>query len=105
MNRITSYLSESAEDPQYGDFYLVYGEFGCFGVTHAEAQRIESLLDRWRVPTWIVFHDRAGSRVRVRARGIRSLVESTAAQRAIDRQFDRARNDEEKKDRRSWDDD
>jgi hypothetical protein len=105
MNRITAYLSDSAEDPQYGDFYLVYGEFGCFGVSHAEARRIEWLLARWLVPKWIVFHDRAGSRVRVRTRGIRSLVESTAAQRAIDRQFDRARADEEKKDRRSWEDD
>lgn len=36
---------------------------------------------------------------------IRSVVQSTAGQRAADRRLDQARNEEEKADRRLWDDD
>ena len=60
--------------------------------------------DRRWVPKWVVFRDRAGSRLRTRTRLIRAIWENTAAQRAIDRQFDRARQLEEKADR-LWDDD
>jgi hypothetical protein len=45
-----------------------------------------------------------GSRFRVRTCHIRSIVESTAAQRAADRRYDRARDEEEKEVRRPWDD-
>lgn len=103
MNRITRYLEESAE--HCGDFYVVAGEFGRVSVTHAVAHRIQAVLDRWIVPTWIVFPDRVGSIVRVRTRHIRALVESTVEQRAADRRLDRAREEEEKADRRPWDDD
>ena len=103
MNRITRYLEEPPE-PTYGDFYVVAGEFGRVGVTHAVARRIQAVLDRWIVPTWIEFPDRVGSIIRVRTRGIRSIVESTTEQRAADRQLDRAREEEEKADRRPWDD-
>jgi hypothetical protein len=105
MNRITRYLEEAPEDPTYGDFYVVAGDFGRLAVTPAVARRISAVLDRWIRPAWITFHDRAGSNVRVRTRHIRSLVESTAEQRAIDRQLERARDEEEKGDRRPWDDD
>jgi hypothetical protein len=104
MNRITRYLEEPPEQ-QYGDFYVVAGEFGRIGVTHTVAHCIQAVLDRWIVPTWIVFPDRVGSLVRVRTRHIRSLIESTTEQRAADRQLDRARDEEEKADRRPWDDD
>ncbi len=105
MNRIKRYLEESAEIPQYGDFYVVSGEFGIVGVSHAIACRIQAVLDRWIVPKWIAFPDRVGSTVRIRTRGIRSIVESTAGQRAADRRLDQARHEEEKADRRLWDDD
>ena len=104
MNRITRYLEEAPEDPVYGDFYIVAGEFGRFDVSPVVARRIAATLDRWIRPRWIVFHDRAGSHIRVRPRQIRALVESTAEQRAIDRKLDRAREEEEKSDRRPWDD-
>jgi hypothetical protein len=105
MNRIQRYLEEAPEEPQYGDFYVVAGEFGRIGVTHAVARRIQAVLDRWIVPKWIVFPDRVGSLVRVRTRHIRSFVESTTEQRAADRRLERARDEEEKVDRRPWDDD
>jgi tRNA-splicing ligase RtcB len=47
MNRITRYLEEAPEEPTYGDFYLVSGEFGRLEVTTTVARRIAARLDRW----------------------------------------------------------
>ena len=93
------------EIPQYGDFYVVAGEFGIVCVSHEVACRIQLVLDRWIVPRWIAFPDRVGSIVRVRTRSIRSVMESTSGQRTADRRLDQARHEEEKADRRLWDDD
>ena len=101
MNRVAEFFEEVPER-DYGDFFVVAGEFGAACVTSETAARIEEVLDRCDVPTWIVFNDRAGSRLRVRTRHIRSIGESTAAQRAEDRRFDRARQREEQDDRRPW---
>ena len=103
MNRISQYMEESPNE-EHGDFFIVAGPFGAVSVTNETAARIDEVLDRESVPEWIVFDDRSGSRVRVRTREIRSIVESTAAQRAADRRFDRARQREEQEDRRPWDD-
>ena len=101
MNRMTAYFEKPPED-EYGDFFVVAGDFGAACVTSETATQIEAVLDRTQVPTWIVFDDRAGSRLRVRTRQIRSIGESTAAQRAEDRRIDRARQREEKDDHRPW---
>ena len=101
MNRMSRYLESSPED-QYGDFFVVAGEFGSAGVTCDTAAEIEAVLERENVPDWIVFDDRVGSRFRVRTRQIRSIVESTSAQRAADRRYERARQREEQEDRRPW---
>jgi hypothetical protein len=103
MNRLSLYLEEPPEE-QYGDFYVVAGEFGAACVTRDTARRVEAVLDRRWVPTWVEFTDRVGSRIRVRTRCIRSIGESTAAQRAADRRLDRARQREEEGDRRPWED-
>ena len=100
MNRLTSYSEESPG--ALGDYYVVAGESGLAYVRPETARYIESVLDRLWVPTWIVFRDRVGSRVRVRARQIRVVAESTAAQRKSDRRLDRARQHEEEKDGREW---
>jgi hypothetical protein len=103
MNRLRAFLEE-APDEEFGDFYVVAGDFGAACVTRETARRIEETLDRWLVPTWIEFSDRVGSRLRVRTRTIRSIGESTTAQRAADRRLERAREREEKADRRPWED-
>jgi hypothetical protein len=103
MNRVSEYFEEP-EEAGYGDFYVVAGENFWGSVTREEAERIEELLDRTPAPEWIVFHDRVGSRYRVRTRLVRSIVQSTAEQRAADRRLDRAREAEEKNDKRPWDD-
>jgi hypothetical protein len=69
------------------------------------ADRIERTLDRRDVPTWLRFTDWSGSRVRIRAAQIRSIVEHTPTQRATDRKLDRALEREAKADRRPWEDD
>jgi hypothetical protein len=101
MNRLSAFLEESSEF-EYGDFYVVAGEFGAACVTRETARWVEAVLDAWLVPRWVVFRDRAGSRLRVRTRHIRSIGESTAAQRAEDRRIDKARQREEQDDRRPW---
>ena len=103
MNRLSDFLDEESE-AEYGDFFVVAGEFGAACVTRETAERIEAVLDRRDVPTWITFEDRVGSRLRVRTALIRSIGESTAGQRAADRRLEKAREREEKKDRRPWDD-
>lgn len=105
MNRLRDLLEEAPDD-EFGDFFVVAGEFGAACVTRETAHRVEAILNRWWwVPTWIVFEDRVGSRLCVRTRLIRSIGESTAAQRAADRRLERAREREEKSDRRPWEDD
>ena len=100
-NRIARFIEEEPAEDSAGDFFVVAGEFGAVCVDRETAARVEAVLDRWLVPTWVVIGDRSGSRLRIRTRQIRSIVESTAAQRAADRRFDRARQREED-DRRPW---
>jgi hypothetical protein len=105
MNRIKRFVEEPPDIPELGDFYTVAGEFGRFAVDRDVARHIKAVLDSWRPRRWIEFRDRAGSLIRVRPRQIRSIIESTAAQRAIDRKLERAQQDEENADRRPWDND
>ncbi|HEU4563880.1 MAG TPA: hypothetical protein VFS05_04485 [Gemmatimonadaceae bacterium] len=105
INRVLRLVTEAQGDEQpYGDFVVVSGEFGAVCVTRETAGEIERQLDRLRRPEWIVFSDRVGSRIRVRACAIRAICESTEAQRAGDRRLERARRREEESDRRPWDD-
>lgn len=107
MSRIRLYLEniEDTEDARVGAFFAVRGEFGVFFVTGTMAERIERALDRRDVPQWLKFTDWAGSRVRIRAAGIRAIVGMTPEQRSTDRKLERALRREEKADRRAWEDD
>jgi len=105
MNRLAEFFEEPAEEsPSYGDFYVISGAFGSACVTRETAEYVEGLLDERPPRAWIVFRDRVGSRIRVRASQIRCVAESTAEQRAADRTLDRARRLEEKSDRQPWED-
>ena len=106
-NRLKLYLdNEEApeEEEAYGDFFVIAWTFGCAEVTSETAHRVERLLDRNAVPSWVVFNDRSGSRFRVRSELVRCIYESTAEQRAADRRYERARKREERADK-SWEDD
>ncbi len=103
MNRIQHLFDEQAECPSAGEYFVVAGEFGRVFVTREVAEYLRECLTRWLVPRWLEFVDQAGSFVRVRSRHVMVIVESTPAQRAADRTFDRARTEEENSDRRPWD--
>jgi hypothetical protein len=102
MNRLEQLFEEPAGESPGGDYFVVSGEFGFFFVDAGTAARVERELDRRKRPRWLVVTDLTGSRVRVRTRDVRSVCESTAAQRARDRALHRARRLEEKADRRPW---
>ena len=105
-NRLTAHFGGAPlEDEAYGAFFVVSGPFGSVMVTASTARAIERELDRSKPPRWLVFRDRSGSRLRVRARDVRSLCESTPAQRAYDRRMARLRDREQELDDRSLDDD
>ena len=105
INRIDLLLGESPGEESYGDFHVVSGSFGAVVVTADTARAIERALDRRRPPRWLVFRDRSGSHVRLRTREVRAVCESTTAQRAYDRRMERLREQEERADRRQWEDD
>jgi hypothetical protein len=107
INRLTLLrdgLPPPPEREDYGDFYVVAGAFGSVCVTAHTAAAIEGALDASHPVQWLTFRDRSGSRIRVRSCDVRSVCESTAAQRAYDRRMDRARELEERADRSRWED-
>lgn len=42
MNRLACYFDESTDMPPLGDFVVVFGDFGRFGVSHEVARQIEN---------------------------------------------------------------
>lgn len=105
INRLMEYYEEPEERPPKEDFYIVACEFDEFYVTRAEAKRVLRELEARQPAPWIRFNDIFGSRVSVRSQRIDHVREWTAAQRASARAFRRARRQEEKADRRPWEDD
>jgi len=105
MNRLKDFFNDPQEPESQDDYYLVEKRYGCYAVSRQTAAEIERVLDQSTLPRWVVFRDLNGSRHRVLAEQISRISESTAAQRAADRAFDRARRLEDKKDRRPWEDD
>jgi hypothetical protein len=105
MNRIKQYLEEPEERPPEGDYFVIDWYGGVSYVSAETARSIEKQLDRIWVPRWITFHDLSGSRCRLHSRLIQSISESTAEQRTRERTFARALRQEEKADRRPWEED
>jgi hypothetical protein len=106
MNRLRDYFGDPPEPDGRDDDYFMIGCRGMsLAVTRETAVEVERWLDHQPPPRWVVFNDLAGSRHRILTEYIYRITESTAAQRAADREFDRARRLEEKKDRRPWEED
>jgi len=53
----------------------------------------------------VTFRDLTGAQHRILASKISRISESTVAQRAAEREFSRARREEDRRDRRPWEDD
>ncbi len=105
MNRLKDLFNDPPEPESQDDFYVVEKRYGSFAVSRQTAAEIEQALDQLPLPRWVVFRDITGARHRLLAEQISRISESTAAQRAADRAFDRARRLEDKQDRRPWEDD
>ncbi|HEX7051947.1 MAG TPA: hypothetical protein VF188_17195 [Longimicrobiales bacterium] len=105
INRLKEYFDEPEEQPPEDDYYVVACAWDDFYVTCDVAERILRELQAPSLPRWIRFTDVNGSRVCLRTRLIEYVRECTAAQRASARRFGRARELEDKADRRSWEDD
>lgn len=95
MNRILQLLNQRAEFLEYDEYFLVSGEFGRVFVSRDVACQLRSILGRIIQPRWLEFRDCTGSYIRVRTRQLSVIVESTPRTRAADRNFIRARHEEE----------
>ncbi|HEY9225431.1 MAG TPA: hypothetical protein VIP11_02210 [Gemmatimonadaceae bacterium] len=105
MNRLKEFFRNPREPERQDDFYEVHSRWDTFHVSKATAMEIDRAIDQVPMPVWIVFRDLTGARHRIELAGVYRISESTVAQRAASRAFERARNLEEKEDRKSWEDD
>ena len=104
-NRLARWLvAPGEEEPEAGDFFVVRTASTVFCVTGPTAAIVERQLESRWAPAWLVFRDLSGSRVRIRTRDVIAVFECTAAQRAADRRFERAREREARDDEEgpSW---
>jgi len=104
-NRLQDLFGDPPEPEWTHDYFVVGTQRGTIMVSRETAIEVERWLDHQPPPRWVVLHDLSGSRHRIMTALIFNVSESTAAQRAKDREFDRARRLEEKKDRRPWEED
>lgn len=105
VNRLEDYFEEPEERTPESDFFIVSAEFDSFYVSEATAIELMRTLERSPSPGWVRFTEINGSRVCLRTRMIHYVSECTQRQRAAERAFHRARRQEEKADRRPWEDD
>jgi hypothetical protein len=104
MNRLAKFLADQPEPERPDDFFDIQCRLDSFSVSRQTALSIERRLDHRPPPRWITFRDLTGARHRVMASHVLRISESTAAQRAAAREFNRARRLENKTER-PWDDD
>ena len=108
LNQVSPESPERRE-PQSEDaaahFFVVSTEGEWWYVSTAMARFVEECLDQSDEPEWVKFVDVHGSRIRVRADEILSVVQSSPEQRAAYREFSRRMNRERKADRNYEDDD
>ena len=104
MNRLEEFFREPSEPERTDDFFEIESFCNAFAVSRETALEVQRLLDQVPSPRWVTFRDLVGAQHRVLVRLIYRISESTAAQRAAEREFHRARRLEEKKDRRPWED-
>lgn len=105
VNRLKSSVAKPDQPEPAEDYYVIETRGEPFDVSRTVAAGVVAAIRRAWPPRWIEFVDLSGSTVRLRTRFIECLRECTGSQRAAGRQFRRARRQEEKADRRPWEDD
>jgi hypothetical protein len=99
MQRMEEQSEEGANRTRAPDHFVVVADDCAWFVSTEMARFIEGCLEAEPPPRWVKFVDLTGSRVRVRARLIDAIHQSTAGQRAAERAFHRALERERKADR------
>lgn len=102
MNGLREHSEPEAVRPDAGDYFIVSADSSTWYVSTEMARFIEAVLDAEPRTRWVKFVDLSGSRVRLDSRQIEYICQSTAEQRALDREFSRSLTRERKADR-SWD--
>ena len=87
VNRLMACLAE--EEPPAPEYFVVSGPFGALTVSRDEARAVLRQLRRWIRPRWIRVRDLSGSEIWIPSKLIGVVSESTAAQRAYDRELRR----------------
>ena len=104
MNRLKELFENPRAPEPHDDFYELECRWETFAISMETAMAVERQLDQLPPPIWIVFQSLTGARHRIQLAYVTRISQSTAAQRAAGRAFERARELEEKKDRSQWDD-
>ncbi len=78
----------------HAGYHVVVTQQGHYIVSTIMARHIEEQLDRWPRPRWITFVDVAGARLRIRARLIEGLEQSSVETRALWRLWRKQREQE-----------
>lgn len=105
INRLKARPEEPEEPKPPDDYYEIHARCDTYYVSREVGEAVLSLLRRRWVPRWIGFTDLSASAVRIRSRLIDCVQECRAAQRVATRAFHRARRQEEKAERRPWEED
>jgi hypothetical protein len=109
MNRLEEYFRPPPEPVRHDDYFEIEGHYDTYAVSRAMAADVVQRLGEQPTPRWIVLRDLSGARHQLLAAQIYRISESTAAQRAAQREFNRARREEARQDRkndhRPWEDD
>lgn len=95
-------LVEQSQPPPAPEYFVVSGSFGSLLVSRAEAHALRMQLQRWIVPRWVLVRDLSGSEIWLPSRHICLIGESTAPQRAYDRQMRRMLDEESSGGSEEW---
>ena len=74
---------EQTEVLLHAGYHIVVTQQGNFIVSTVMARHVERELDRWPRPRWITFVDVAGARIRILARLIEGLEQSSLETREL----------------------
>lgn len=105
INRLKARLEEPEEPKPPDDYYEIHARCDTYYVSRDVGERVLAELGRAWPAKWIAFTDLSSSAVRIRSRLIDCVQECRAAQRVASRAFHRARRQEEKAERRPWEED
>jgi len=88
------------------DYFIVYGAAyrQTWYVSRHMALALEQSMDQVPTPEWVAFVDLTGARIRFRTQLITCVTQCTAEQRALAREFERAR-EAELDSEHDWDED